>query len=167
MGYDVCGTAIMANKMLKNLGIKKAYYALDKIDGFVEDQFEKDVQLGTSKRKRSVYNNTSLKLVKKILKIHRAEDITLIKGDIVTITEDELPNPICVCLLDVDIEVPIYEGLKKIYPRLSNGGAIIIDDCSENNAYRGARIGYEKFCDEYDIQPIFEFGAGVLRKRGI
>jgi len=164
VGCDVCGTSIIANRMLKNLGIDKAYVGIDTFGGFVEDQFISDTKRGTSPLKRSVYSYKSLKLVKKILRIHHSEDIILIKGDIVELPISQLPDIISVCLLDVDLELPIYEALKKIYPLMTEGGIIIVDDCPKDSSWKGARVGFEKFCSENNLISEYEFGAGVIYK---
>ena len=47
VGSDMCGTSIMAKKMLNNLGIDRQYYCIDTFSGFVKYQFELDLTLGT------------------------------------------------------------------------------------------------------------------------
>ena len=66
-------------------------------------------------------------------------------------------------LIDVDLSVPTYESLKKIYPRLVPGGAIYVDDCPEGNHWK-ARAGYAQFMGELGQPEIYEHGLGILYK---
>ena len=77
---------------------------------------------------------------------------------------EELPDPISACLLDVDLSVPTYEGLNKIWPRLAKNGVIVVDDCLETKDGWQARKGYQSFCSETGLQEEYMFGAGIVRK---
>jgi O-methyltransferase len=52
--------------------------------------------------------------------------------------------------LDTDLYEPIYNGLNFFYPRLSNGGYILIHDFN-NDHYKGVRDAVMKFCKENNI----------------
>ena len=82
------------------------------------------------------------------------------KSDIVTMDEAELPERISVCLPDLDLEIPIYAGLKKIYPRLVDGAIILVDDCPENSSWAGARLGYQRFVKESNLPEEYFMGMG-------
>ncbi|MDW3208243.1 MAG: TylF/MycF/NovP-related O-methyltransferase [Reichenbachiella sp.] len=165
IGCHLAGTSIIAKNMLSKLGIQKSYDCLDTFGGFVKEQFENDADMHKVPAKNGAFfASNSKKLVQKILKIHNREDITLIQGDIVSFNANQLNTPISICLLDVDLEIPIYEGLKKIYPLLSENGVILVDDCPEGTSWGGARKGYESFMKEIGLAPKYKFGFGVLNK---
>ena len=67
--------------------------------------------------------------------------------------------------MDVDLDIPTYEGIKKIYPRLETGGIIIVDDCPENYSWAGARIGYERFMKEHNLETNYINGLGIIEKQ--
>ena len=96
--------------------------------------------------------------------MHNSENIELILGDIVELDPEIIPSKISVCLLDVDLKIPIYEGLKKIYPRMNIGGIILIDDCKLQSNWKGAKLGYEQFLSEINKEPQYELGIGILIK---
>jgi hypothetical protein len=59
--------------------------------------------------------------------MHGAEDVKLIQADISKIDKARFPTSISACLLDVDLAVPIYDGLTLIWPRLETGGVIVVE----------------------------------------
>jgi hypothetical protein len=163
VGCSLGGTAAFSWRMLRNLGIAKRYVCVDTFAGFVPGQFDDDLDRGNREANRWLFADNSCELVRAILDQHDAKDVALVQGDIVTIPESKLPPRISAALLDVDLAVPIYEGLKKLYPRLSPGGVIAIDDCPENYDWQ-ARQGYDRFCREAGIAPRYEFGVGLVCK---
>ncbi|MEP3387666.1 MAG: TylF/MycF/NovP-related O-methyltransferase [Reichenbachiella sp.] len=165
IGCHLAGTSIIAKNMISKLGYDKSYECLDTFGGFVKEQFDNDaLKYKVPNRDGRFFSANSKKLVQKILKIHSREDIKLIQGDIASFDVQKLSTPISICLLDVDLEIPIYEGLKKIYPLLSKHGIILIDDCPEKTSWGGARKGYEKFMNEINASPEYRFGFGVVEK---
>jgi hypothetical protein len=59
---------------------------------------------------------------------------------------------------------PTYEGLKKIWPHLSLGGIIVVDDCIGTEEGWQALAGYQEFCTHAGLPQEYIFGAGILRK---
>ena len=72
---------------------------------------------------------------------------------------DEQP---AVCLIDVDLAVPVYEGLRRIVPRLLPGGRVLVDDCPPEYAWAGARAGYERYMREAWAEPLYRMHMGVV-----
>jgi hypothetical protein len=76
-----------------------------------------------------------------------------------------LPKQVAFCLLDVDLYRPVKLGLAKIYPLLSLGGMIVIDDCWSKSkhlwvdgigeAYDGAMQAYQEFTREHRLPEKF------------
>jgi O-methyltransferase len=163
VGCSLGGTAAFSWRMLRNLGIAKRYVCVDTFSGFVPEQFDNDVKRGNQEANRWLFADSSSELVRAILDQHDAKEVALVQGDIVTIPESQLPPRISAALLDVDLAVPIYEGLKKLYPRLAPGGVIAVDDCPENYDWQ-ARQGYDRFCRDAGIAPRYELGVGLIRK---
>jgi predicted O-methyltransferase YrrM len=163
VGCSVGGTAAFSSRMLRNLNIDKRYVCVDTFGGFVEDQFKDDVALGNVPSNRGIFSANSLSLTRQILNQHGANHVELVQGDIVTLADSKLPGAISAALLDVDLALPIYEGLKKLYPRLAAGGAILIDDCPPNYDWQ-ARQGYERFCAEFGLTPQYAYGMGIIAR---
>ena len=164
VGCYIAGTAAIAYKMLSRTGYEKRYICIDTFEGFLSEQFNHEMKHGTPKIFRKKFSSNSVKHVRRLLKYWDCNEIELVKGDIVTIKHDALPENISVCLLDVDLDIPIYEGLKKIYPKIVSGGIILVDDCPENYSWAGARIGYKRFVDENNIPENYFVGMGIITK---
>lgn len=163
VGCSLGGTAAFSRRMLRNLGVAKRYVCVDTFSGFVPEQFDDDLGRGNRETNRWLFADNSSALVRAILDQHGATDVVLVQADIVTIPDSQLPERISAALLDVDLAVPIYEGLKKLYRKLSPGGVIAVDDCPENYDWQ-ARQGYDRFCKEAGFTPRYELGVGLIKK---
>lgn len=162
VGCSIGYNASYSNYLLKRLQKPRPYLCVDTFSGFVDEQFQTDVDEGTKKSQGTMFSASSIDLTRWYLDKHGAKNIELLKADIVTIDENKLPEKISACLLDVDLLEPIYEGLKKIYPRVEMGGIVLVDDC-EGEMWQG-RKGYEKFMEEIGKEPEYSYGMGILRK---
>jgi len=70
-----------------------------------------------------------------------------------------------IVLADVDLYLPTINILRNFYPRVTCGGAIIVDDVKENSCWDGAHQAYFEFCKETDITPeLLGRKSGILRK---
>jgi O-methyltransferase len=163
VGCSLGGTAAYSSRMLRNLGIARRYLCVDTFAGFVPEQFADDLERGNRAANRWLFADNSSALVRAILDQHGARDVALLAGDISTVDERLLPPRIAAALLDVDLAVPIYDGLRKLYPRLARGGVIAVDDCPVGYDWQ-ARQGYDRFCREAGLAPRYELGVGLVRK---
>jgi O-methyltransferase len=157
------GTAAHAYGLLRNLRVNKRYIAIDTFDGFVPAQFDHDAALGTPEAVRHGFSVSSMALVHQILRQLGAADVELIRADIVALAEDRLPRQISAALIDVDLHPPVIAALAKVWPRLSPGGVILVDDCNEDNGFR-ARAAFAEFCAERGLPERYEYGMGVLTR---
>ena len=163
VGCHLAGTAIIAAKMLWRLEIKKRYRCYDTFGGFVGTHFQRDVIEGTPPYHHSAFSANSKHLVERILRKHSAQGIELIGGDIATLPDQQLPEAIAVCLIDVDLSEPTYLALKRLYPRLSTGGVILVDDCPVEGSWK-AWLGYRRFAAEIGLPERYEYGMGIVEK---
>ncbi len=163
IGCNICGTSALGYQMLRKLESAREYYCVDTFGGFVGDQFEKDVSIGTPSAKRFTFSNNDVALARKVLKLHKSDAVKLIQADIVKIPTEKLPEEISVCLLDVDLYEPILVGLQKVYPRISKGGVILVDDCGGDTWKAG--LAFKEFVEKNNISNwSLEFGMGIIRK---
>lgn len=163
VGCWLGGTAALASKMLERIGADKRYVCVDTFAGFVPEQFDRDREHGTPEGSRHAFSENSIELVRRLLAHYQADRIELVEGDIATLPDERLPDRIAVCLLDVDLEVPVYEGLRRIYPRLVGDGVILVDDCAAGHKW-GAGIGYRRFVEEQDLPAEYFLGMGIVRR---
>jgi O-methyltransferase len=160
------GTTLMASKFIERIGSPRPYLAIDTFAGFDAAQFEADAKHGTATSLRAAFSDNSLEHVRSSLDRHGGQHVQLLQGDIVNLPEAALPASISVALIDVDLDVPVYEGLRRLFPRLQRGGVMLVDDCPEHTAWAGARIGYLRFVKEHGLQERYVFGTGIVAAPG-
>jgi SAM-dependent methyltransferase len=165
IGCSVGGTACIASALVRQYSPSKSYTCFDTFNGFVPEQVQADISLGTPANIRHRYSGSDPALVRRILDLHGASAVRLVQGDITTVPDDKLSQLYSVVLLDVDLEEPTYAALKRIYPRLNTGGIILIDDCraGPEQVWR-AQKGYLRFCQEFVITPQLRYGFGIVEK---
>ena len=165
VGCSVGGTACLASKVVRKYSEDKKYICYDTFEGFVGEQFEADIPLGTPRSDQSRYTANSQRLVRKILDLHDCGHVELVKCDIVKVPQDVLSKIYSVVLLDVDLSEPTYHALNRFYPLLSSGGVILVDDCADEpeQVWR-ARRGFERFCTEFGFTALIRYGFGVIEK---
>lgn len=163
VGCNLGGTAAIAARMLKRTGWDGAYVCFDTFGGFVPEQFEADVSLGTDAHRADMFAANSKKLVERILAYHEVGNVRLVEGDITSIPDARLGGPYSVVLLDIDLSEPTYAALTRFWPLLSPGGAIYVDDCPEGKNWK-ARVGFQRFCAERDLPERYEYGLGVVER---
>lgn len=163
VGSHLCGTSIIAFKMMKNLGIAKRYICVDTFSGFVPDQFEADISRGTPTKDRAMFADNSKALVQRILDMHDCGEIQLLQRDCTKVTPSEFPDGISLCLLDVDLSKAVHGGLRRIWPLIRPGGRIVVDDCPENSTWKALQ-GLKDFCSETGLPVSNPYGLGLLEK---
>jgi O-methyltransferase len=163
IGCYLGGTAAMSSRMLKNIKSTHDYIVIDTFDGFVEEQFDSEVKLGGARFLQQEFSSNSPTLARWVMNKHGGKDVKMIKGDITKLPDDQIPEKISACLLDIDLADPIYVGLSRIYPRLVSGGIIAVDDCDDETFYK-AKIGYERFMKENNFASEIRYGMGIVRK---
>ena len=157
------GTAAIASRMMKNLGISKRYVAIDTFTGFVPDHFDRDAAQGVSEKRRDDFRADE-QTVRRLLLFWGAPDVEVLKADVATLDDNELPDSISLALVDVDLEIPTYEGLRRVTPRLSPGGLVLVDDCNEGAEWTGAKRGYQRFVQDQGLPERYHLGMGVARR---
>ena len=165
IGCSVGGTAIIASSVVRRYAPQKKYFCYDTFGGFVRDDFNMDALSGTPSKKRHQYSNNSLRLVRRILDQHGCFDVILVPGDVKQLSESQLSQAYSLILVDVDLSEPTYAALSRFYPRLSPGGLVLVDDCTEEaeQVWR-AIVGYKRFCAECGLQERYEYGLGIIEK---
>jgi predicted O-methyltransferase YrrM len=158
-------STVEACRMLREIGDTRPYICIDTFAGFVEGQFEVDVTHGTPESFRDGFAANPRNVFERTMK-HFGFPVQTVQADICTIADDELPEEISVCLVDVDLAVPIRDGLEKVVPRLAPGGIALVDDCDEATDWRGARVGYQEYVQAHGLPERYTVGGfGVVEAR--
>lgn len=116
-------------------------YLFDTFEGFAQGLDE--VKAEDTMR----FKDTSEDLV--IKKMPHPEKCEVRKGYFPA-TAEGLEDTFCLVSLDADLYEPILAGLKFFYPRLNNGGYIIVHDF-ESIHYPGVKKAVYEFCADNDI----------------
>lgn len=163
IGCSVGGTAAVSWKFLDRTGDRRRYVCIDTFAGFVAEQFQADLALGNDPGNRHMFDGNSVNLARWVLAHHGASAVELVRGDIVTLDPARIPSPIAAALVDVDLAEPVRVALARVWPRLSPGGVIVVDDCSGEDHWQ-ARVGYERFVQEHDLPVEYDYDMGIVRR---
>jgi hypothetical protein len=150
------GNALLAAGIFKLYGATGKVYLFDTFAGMTEpDEFDNEASSGESAQarhlsdQRETHNEwcyASVDDVKAAFQQARllSPNVVFIKGDVLQTlaVEENLPQPICVLRLDTDWYQSTRFELEVLYPRLSVGGVLLIDDY-------GYWTGARKATDEY------------------
>ncbi len=167
VGCATGGTTAFACRFLSRINRPKEYYCFDTFAGFVADQLEDDFRLGLPRDHAKEFSNNSEKSFRQNLRrwgISRG--VQVVKGDICKVDAETLPQDISVALIDVDLRDPVRVGMEKVYPRLADGGILLVDDCKEGTTWVGANRGYLDFMEAHGLPPRYYMGLAVLEKPG-
>ncbi|MEK7571968.1 MAG: TylF/MycF/NovP-related O-methyltransferase [Patescibacteria group bacterium] len=139
-------TSILIQKTLDQLGSKKTIHAYDSFEGLPEKSTKDGVTAfyaGSCKTQKEALIHNFKQHKTKLPKIHEGWFAdTLPKG---------LPKQISFAHLDGDFYSSIFESLINVYPKLSKGAIVVIDDYSDPKVHDVNNIlpGVKKACDEF------------------
>ena len=147
------GNLMLLKKLIKKYKLKKKIYGYDTFSGMTNPSIH-DIKIDKTNgiKKHSKKNNWygySLDKVKKNFKEVNLslKNIKFIKGKVEETLKikKNLPNKISILRLDTDFYESTKAELNYLYPLLSKGGVIIIDDY-------GSWLGSKKAVDEYFLK---------------
>lgn len=150
-------------KYINALFPKRTLYLFDTFEGFDKKDIDFDNAYGFSKNINDQFKDTSVNDV--LSKMPYPKNCIVKKGYFPE-TAVDVEDTFCFVSIDTDLYTPIYEGLRYFYPRLSNGGYILIHDYF-NSHYRGVSEAVEQFCETNGIWfvPVSdEYGSVIITK---
>jgi len=122
-------------------------YLFDTFEGFDERDSKSDRESNYSDMQHK-FSETSISLVKSKMKF--PENISIHKGWFPESAKGNEGEIFSFVSLDTDLYDPIYAGLVWFYPRLSEGGYIMIHDYN-NETYRGSKEAVRTFAKEFGV----------------
>ena len=140
----------------------RRFYLFDTFQGFDQRDLRKE-QLEHYSSGKQDFSDTS---VEKVLKIMPHPDQCVPVKGFFPESAKNIEDSFVFVSLDADLYEPTYNGLSYFYPRMVHGGYVFVHDFN-NDAYKGARMAVEKFCDEQGISylPIPDsMGSAVIVK---
>lgn len=162
-------TTVLLNKHLDEIAPEKRYHALDTFGGFVPSDVTHERQMrhkdsAHDRRALSKFTVNSLRWFEHTL---RFNGITRVRVHPTAVQDFAFPQDarFCFVLIDVDLYLPTKAALEKLWPLLSPGGVIIVDDCHQGHVYDGSRQAMEEFCAARGLHfEMVETKLGILRQ---
>ena len=143
-GVYRAGTTVLLARMLSEHQLAKRIYALDSFGGFageIEDEIERGLVVEEG---RTAFRANSVEYVRrKLAALGVADRIEVVPG----FFEDTLPtidDRFCLALIDCDLEKSVEFCLEHLWPKVVDGGHIVVDDYA-NPGYPGAAIAADRF----------------------
>lgn len=139
---------------------EKKLYLFDTFEGFDKTEEQNDVKNNYHNSHHYDFSSTNIELV---LKKMPFKENCIIKKGYFPGTANELNETFCFVSIDTDLYDPIYSGLIYFYPRLVDGGYIMIHDFN-NKGYLGAREAVLKYCNENNVKyfPLCDGGGSCV-----
>ncbi len=138
-------------------------YLFDTFEGFPVSDCIKELNKGyTSEIKGGYFSNTSESLV--LSKMQYPEKCKICKGFFPE-SAKEIEDMFCFVNLDADLYAPTLAGLKFFWPRMVQGGVILVHDFF-SEAFKGAKEAVEEFSNnqKVDYLPIGDTLSVAFKK---
>ena len=134
---------------------EKNLYLLDTFIGLPEVTND-DTHFGEKHWHDNEFNNTSVESVKKLLS--KYENVHVIKGEFPESGKEIIEKSFCFVHLDVDLYKSTIDALKFFFPKMVQGGIILIHDFHSD----GIQKAFEEFKNENQIQLIELTGSQAM-----
>jgi O-methyltransferase len=148
IGCEAGVTTVWLNKHMDDAGIEKPYVAIDTFKGFLDRDIEYEaLRRGKATRRRAFRGAFTLnkkRWVERTLRRNGVTRVTLIEADAGTFDYSRHTG-VAFALIDVDLYLPVKYCLAELYPRMADGGIIVVDDCAGPSLWDGALQAYEEF----------------------
>jgi O-methyltransferase len=125
-------------------------YLFDTFEGFHEQDIEAEIQIGPSKAKAHDFSDTREEDV--LARMPFEKQIVLKKGHFPEITRG-IEEQFALVSIDVDLYAPTLAGLDYFYPRMNQGGIIILHDYNSRR-FEGVRKAVQKYESDNGRLPI-------------
>jgi O-methyltransferase len=169
-------TTTFLHEYMTGSGFEKEYVCIDTFAGFTEKDINVEVNERDKKTSdyKGAFTDNDPTWFKESLQKRNINNIKIIQADISELSKEMLPERVAFCLVDVDLYRPVLSALEKIYPRMSPGGLIVIDDCWHKaspsfvpvdiaEVFDGAMQAYQEFAANHDLPEILvEEKLGVI-----
>ena len=136
---------------------KSKLYLFDTFSGFDENDiiFEEKYNLSNSVPKHLSITSEEIVLSKMINK-----DKVIIKKGYFPFTAEGIDECFCFVNIDFDLYKPTLEALKFFYPKMVQGGIVLVHDFF-SESYKGIRKAVLEFCQKNKNINIFPIGDGM------
>lgn len=150
-------------RLINILFPERKLYLFDTFTGFDAKDLESEKKLGFFNPTKS-FKDTSLELV---LKAMQNRENCVIKKGFFPETSAGIDGKFSFVSIDADLHDPVLAGLEFFYPRLSEGGYIMVHDYNNSRNYPGPKAAIEEFSQKNKITfiPLCDlYGSVVIKK---
>ncbi len=150
-------------KEINRIFPERNLYLFDTFEGFFEQDCNVEVERGYAEQNRKGYfSNTSEQLV--LSKMKHPQMCHICRGFFPE-SADQIDEEFIFVNLDADLYAPTLAGLEYFYPRMVEGGVIMVHDYF-SKAFFGAKAAVREYCSKNRIQylPIGDTLSIAIRK---
>jgi O-methyltransferase len=122
-------------------------YLFDTFEGFSDKDIKVENENNFSESFKKDFSATNIKMVLKKMKYPKN---CIIKKGYFPDTAQEIDEKFVFVNIDVDLYLPIYNGLEYFYPRLQKGGYIFVHDYN-TILFKGVKEAVKKYAKENDL----------------
>jgi O-methyltransferase len=153
-------------KYINQIFPDRKLYLFDTFKGFREEE----LQIDKSKRLyhpeydfNLTHTYSESTIINSVLNKMRHKENCIIRKGFFPETTEGVDDIFSFVNIDVDLSIPIYNGLCWFFPRLVKGGYIFVHDYNQKD-WPGAKEGVKKFTKEYDVPyfPLSDVGASAV-----
>lgn len=137
-------------KFINEIFLDRKLYLFDTFSGLPQYDTKYDNNKGYAAAKEGHFSNTSEQIV--INKMKKPDNCIIRKGYFPE-TANGIDDTFCFVNLDSDLYKPTIEGLEFFYPRMENGGVILVHDYF-SIAFKGVRHAVDEFATKNNVKFI-------------
>jgi hypothetical protein len=143
-GSSRCGTSLVMAEHLRSRGRQRPIYACDSFEGFDYEELRREQVTGLTRGRPTDFTSTSLAYVQaKIARLGATDIVVPVKGFFRN-TLPRLQGPWCLVLVDCDLGESVRYCLEALWPRLTGGGRMLVDDYGSTD-FQGVRPAVDAF----------------------
>ncbi len=134
-------------KLINIVEPARKFLLIDTFDGFTQVDLDSETTKG-GKYSAHNFSDTSIEIVSNY--IGKSENLIFIPGHFPeSISDFDVEIKYAFVHIDADLYMPTKEALKYFYPKLSEGGVIVIHDYNHN--WQGVKQAVDEYCMENSI----------------
>jgi O-methyltransferase len=147
------------SKYINRIFPDRQLYLFDTFSGFDQKDIDNENKGDFSNSVAGEFCNSDVELV---LEKMAFKDNCIVKKGYFPETASDVNETFAFVSLDVDLYQPILEGLKFFYPKMSDGGYIIIHDYNSTR-FHGVKQAVREYCREHGVKytPISDLCGSV------